>query len=634
MRKFSFFSVVALSLFVIQPIHAQTSPSGKVLLTPYLSMRGAGAPALSPDGKWIVYTSSVSGTPQLWKIPAAAASNGYAFWPDQLTFYSEAIGGAEFSPDGNWILFNKDIGGNEKHQLFLMPMNGGTPDTLTHNPNAIFSGEFSHDGKNIIYTSNERNDAFFDVYMMDMATRTSKLVHQSDHSNSLIGMSPDDKWIIISRDSGNANDYVFAIDLEHDKPTDEPRLLTPHTEDANYGGFTISPDSKTLYFFTNQGQEYMSRASIAFTKPDAEVKFRDHSSWDIDQDVFSEDGRIEVMSRNIDGMSMMSLFDVKAHKELPTPKLPENGFISNLQVSRDGNIVAFNFTSPREVGAIYVFDRKRNVSEPITRPNYAGLDPAAFATSELIHYPSFDGHMIPAYFYQATAKHNERAPVIVMMHGGPESQERPWFNPLAQYFVARGYGVLIPNVRGSTGYGKAYSAADNTTKRMTSVRDMEFAGRWLAKQPTVDSNKRVIYGGSYGGFMSLAGMTMQPDIWTAGVDLFGIANFLSFLRNTGAWRAQNRMAEYGNPDRDSAFLYDISPINHVDNIKHPLFVYQGKNDPRVPVSEAEQIVEAVKKRGIEVEYILLPDEGHGLSKRDNRVKVITAIVDFLDRVLK
>jgi dipeptidyl aminopeptidase/acylaminoacyl peptidase len=306
---------------------------------------------------------------------------------------------------------------------------------------------------------------------------------------------------------------------------------------------------------------------------------------------------------------------VNTGKKLKGPSLPEGGFISNLQVSRDASKIAFNYTSPLEAGAIYVYDRKNDKLHRITQPNLAGLDPLTFVRSKFITYPSFDGKQIPAHFYQARA--NGKAPVIVMMHGGPESQDRPWFNSLAQYFVARGYHVLVPNVRGSTGYGKAYAMADNTTNRMTSVRDMEYAGRWLDTQPMVDPAKKVIYGGSYGGFMSLAAMTMQPDMWAAGVNLFGIANFHSFLRNK----------------KDSAFLVQISPLTHVNNIKKPLFVYQGKNDPRVPYTEAEQIVQAVKQKGIPVEYILLEDEGHGLSKRENRIRVITAIVDFLDRVL-
>jgi dipeptidyl aminopeptidase/acylaminoacyl peptidase len=619
-------SLIAL-LGCADPVLAQSSVS----LAPYISVHGAGAPSLSPDGKWVIFTTSVSGTAQLWKIPAAASSDGYAYWPDQLTFFEDGVSGFQWSPDGKQILLRKDIGGNERSQLYLMNADGSGLDTLSHNPKAIFGGMFSPDGKSIIYFSNERNEAFFDVFLLDLSTRKSRLLHQSDHQNSLLGISADNRWLFLSRDSGNANNFVYVKDLLHDSPKAQPRLLTPHIGDASYDGFHISQDAKTLYFFTDQDQEFTSRALIQFQDPKPNVHFRDHSHWDVDQDIFSKNDSTEVLTVDSDGISELTIFDVNGQK-LSGPTLPESGFISNLQVSDNGSKIAFNFTSPREIGSIYVYDRNAITTARITRPNLAGLDPTEFVRSELIHYSSYDGTQIPAYLYRSHP--TGRAPVIVMMHGGPENQERPWFNSLAQYFVKRGYSVLIPNVRGSTGYGKSYAAADNTIHRMSSIRDMEYSAHWLVKQPFADSTKLVIYGGSYGGFMSLAAMTMQSDLWAAGVDLFGIANFRTFLKNTGAWRASNRASEYGDPVKDSAFLVQISPITHVKNIKHPLFVYQGKNDPRVPYTEAEQIVDAVKKRGIPVEYILLPDEGHGLSKRENRIKVITAIVNFLDKNLK
>jgi dipeptidyl aminopeptidase/acylaminoacyl peptidase len=619
--------ITILLLCAFGTAHAQS----KVNLSPYLSIRGAGAPSLSPDGKWVVFGTSVSGTSQLWKIPAKATSDGLAYWPEQLTFYSDAVGGGQWSPDGKWILFSKDAGGNERRQMYMIPSNGGEADTITNNPKAIFGGGFSHDGKSIIYQSNERNEAYFDIYKMDLATRKTTLLHQSDHQNRLAGLSPNNRWLIVVRDSGNANEFVYVKDLQKDKPTDPLRLLIPHSTPATFSGFHISKDNKRLYFFTDLDREFANRAYVDIEDQNPTVRYREDVKWDIDQAIFDDNDQIEVITRNVNGMSELSIADAKTGKLLRGPKLPEGGFISNLQVSRDASKIAFNMTSPTEAGAIFVYDRKADKLERITQPNLAGIDPSTFVASRFITYPSFDGKEIPAYLYQA--KTSGRAPVIVMMHGGPEGQDRPWFNSLAQYYVARGYHVLLPNVRGSTGYGKSYMTADNTTNRMVSVRDMEYAGHWLDKQPMVDPNKKVIYGGSYGGFMSLAAMTMQPDMWAAGVNLFGIANFHSFLRNTGAWRAANRMAEYGHIERDSAFLVEISPLTHVNNIKKPLFVYQGKNDPRVPYTEAEQIVEAVKRKGIPVEYILLEDEGHGLSKRENRIRVITAIVDFLDRVL-
>jgi dipeptidyl aminopeptidase/acylaminoacyl peptidase len=622
------FVVIAIVLFFAVNASTQTR---QVNLSPYLSIRGAGAPSLSPNGEWIAFTSGVSGTSQIWLLPAKATSDGRAYWPEQLTFYPDAVGGASWSPDGKWILFSKDIGGNERRQMYLLPAKGGEPDTLTNNPKAIHGGGFSHDGKSIVFQSNSRNEAYFDIYKMDLATRQITVLHQSDHQNGLVALSPNNRWLIFQRDSGNSNEFVYIKDLWKDKPTDEARLLIPHSTPANFSGYHISLDNKRLYFFTNLDREFSNRAYVELESPSPKVIYRENVNWDIDQSIFDEEDKIEVVTRNVNGMSELRIFDAKSGKELKAPKLPEGGFISNLQVSRGGNKIAFNFTSPTEPGAIFVFDRKKNKLERVTQPNLAGLEQKSFVTSRFITYPSFDGKQIPAYFYEA--KTSSRAPVIVMMHGGPESQDRPWFNPLAQYYVARGYHVLVPNVRGSTGYGKSYSMADNTTNRLVSVRDMEYAGHWLNKQPNVDPDKKVIYGGSYGGFMSLAAMTMQSDMWAAGVNLFGIANFHSFLRNTGAWRAANRMAEYGHLERDSAFLLQISPLTHVQNIKKPLFVYQGKNDPRVPYTEAEQIVEAVKAKGIPVEYILLEDEGHGLAKRENRIRVTTAIVDFLDRVL-
>lgn len=624
--------VVLTTLIVIAAITESFAQTRQVSLAPYLSVRGAGAPALSPDGEWIVYTSGVSGTAQIWKLPARATPDGKAYWPEQLTFYDDAVSGPEWSPDGKWIMFDKDVGGNERDQLFLLPSQGGEVDTLTNNPKAIHGGTFTHDGHSVVYVSNARNEAFFDIHMMDLVTRQSRVLHQSDHQNRLVELSRDNRWLIISRDSGNANQFVYVKDLSKDAPTAEPRLLIPHTGPATFSGFHLSPDNTRLYFFTNYEREFENRAYVNLLDANPRVIYREDVPWDIDQSIFSEDGSIEVVTRNINGVSEIKILDGRSGKPLRGPKLPEGGFISNLQVSRNANKIAFNFTSPTEVGAIYVYDRTRDRTERITQPNLAGLDPASFVRAKFVTYPSYDGKHIPAYFYQANV--SKPAPVIVMMHGGPENQERPWFNSLSQYFVARGYHVLVPNVRGSTGYGKSYALADNTTNRMVSVRDMEYAAYWLASQPTVDTTQRVIYGGSYGGFMSLAAMTMQPDLWAAGVNLFGIANFHSFLRNTGAWRASNRAAEYGDPVRDSAFLVQISPLTHVEKIKRPLFVYQGANDPRVPASEAEQIVEAVRKKGIPVEYILLPDEGHGLSKRENRVRVITAIVDFLDRTLR
>ncbi len=619
----------SLLLLLALTVHSQEAT---VSLAPYLNLRGAGTPSISPDGKWILFSSSVSGTSQLWKIPAKATPDGNAYWPEQLTYFSDPVSSAQVSPDGKSIIFRKDNNGDEKGQLYIIPFEGGEVDSVTKNPKAIFNGRYSKDGKFIYYTSNERDEAFTDILRVDVKTRNPEVLHRAKKQDHFAGVSPDNRYLFISREEGAVNDWLFVKDLRSQDADAEPRLLTPHTGNANYFIRHISNDSKRLYLTTNEGRDIEYRAYIDFEDTKSKVVAREVSKAEIDQIVVSKNEEIEIVTRNVEGVSQMTILDFKTGKVLPGPKLPEGGFINNIQISDDANIIAFNYTSPIEVGNIYIFNRSAGTMQRITKSNYAGLDPNTFITCKQIRYPSFDKAMVPALYYESKVK--GKKPVICYMHGGPEGQERPWFNSQIQYFLARGYNVLVPNVRGSTGYGKDYALADNATKRMTSVNDMRYAAYWLAKQKDVDSTKRIVYGGSYGGFMSLAGMTMQPEIWAAGVDMFGIANFHSFLKNTGAWRQKNRIAEYGDPVKDSVFLVQTSPLTHVDKIRKPLFVYQGKNDPRVPHTESEQIVEAVKKKGIPVEYILLPDEGHGLSKRENRIKVVTAMVDFLDRVVK
>ena len=287
--------------------------------------------------------------------------------------------------------------------------------------------------------------------------------------------------------------------------------------------------------------------------------------------------------------------------------------------------------SSREVNTnVYVTDFETGDCERWTRASTAGVPESSFRAPELVHYETFDDREIPAYVTLPDEVPEGGAPVIVDIHGGPESQRRPSFSGLTQYLLSRGYAVFEPNVRGSSGYGKAYTHLDDVRKRMDSVKDVRAAVDWLAGREDVDSERLVAYGGSYGGFMVLAALTEYPDLWAAGVDVVGIANFVTFLENTGSWRREHREAEYGSLEDDREFLESISPLNHADEIAAPLFVLHGANDPRVPVGEAEQIVEEVADHGVPVEKLIFEDEGHGISKLENKIEAYTAVVDFLD----
>ncbi len=308
-------------------------------------------------------------------------------------------------------------------------------------------------------------------------------------------------------------------------------------------------------------------------------------------------------------------------------------FDGHLDFSAGSDQIAFSYTSASHTSDIYVWDLEQDKVHQVTRSSHGGIPLDAFIAPRLIHYPTFDQREIPAWFYTPEAQRNTPLPVVVMVHGGPEAQFRPYFHFLAQYFVHQGYAVLAPNVRGSTGYGKAFSHLDDVEKRMDSVADLSFAATWLKAQPEIDGDRIAVYGGSYGGFMVLSALTTYPDLWAAGVNIVGISNLVTFLENTSEYRRSHRESEYGSLAHDRDFLESIAPINHIDKIQAPLFVIHGANDPRVPLSEAEQLVTALQERNNPVEFLVFDDEGHGIAKLKNKLVAYPAVVEFLGKYL-
>jgi dipeptidyl aminopeptidase/acylaminoacyl peptidase len=302
-----------------------------------------------------------------------------------------------------------------------------------------------------------------------------------------------------------------------------------------------------------------------------------------------------------------------------------------LAFSADSSMLSFTLTGPRHPADVWVYDLQRYLARQVTRSSLAGIPRSSFVEPELVHFRSFDELPIPGYLYRPQGAAKSGLAVVVDVHGGPESQRRTEVSATYQYFLHRGYAVFAPNVRGSTGYGRAYSHLDDVEKRMDSVADLAWAARWLGESGVADPARIAVLGGSYGGFMVLAALTSYPDLWAAGVDIVGIANFVTFLENTGPWRRHLREAEYGALDRDRALLESISPIHKVDRISAPLMVIHGANDPRVPVGEAEQIVASLRRRERDVEYLRFEDEGHGIVKLSNRLLCYPAIAQFLDR---
>ncbi|HID96264.1 MAG TPA: S9 family peptidase [Candidatus Latescibacteria bacterium] len=589
----------------------------------YLNIRWASRPTFSPDGEQLAFLTNITGVAQVWRIDALGG------WPDQLTFFEDRVRFVKWSPTEDLLVFGKDVGGNERTQLYLMPSTGESITDLSSYPEAIHSfGGWSHDGEWIAFASNRRDPAFFDVYIQNIRTGEVRLVYQQDGSNFVSGWSPDDRYLIIWRFNSSFDQDLFLLELESQNVVH----LTPHEGLVRYSGINWTPDSKGIYLITDRDRDFMNLAHIDLRS--RKLTYLEDTDWDVEGLVVSEDGRFMAYVLNVDGYSELKIKDLETEQTLPTPPLPK-GIVARLTFSPDGMKLAFTITGPRHNADVWVWELDKRRLVQVTHSSRAGIPQETFVEPMLVHYETFDGRRIPAFFYLPKgAEESDRVPAIVHIHGGPEAQERVWFNPIFQYFLHRGYAIFSPNVRGSTGYGKAYTHLDDVRLREDSVKDIAYAVRYLKASGYVNPGKIAVMGASYGGYMVLAALTKYPDLWAAGVDIVGIANFKTFLQNTGPYRRKWRIAEYGDPVKDGDFLEKISPIHHVEKIKAPLMVIHGANDPRVPRSEADQIVEEIRRRNGVVEYLLFQDEGHGIAKLHNRIKAYTQVADFLDRYLR
>ncbi|MGI8552137.1 MAG: alpha/beta fold hydrolase [Dehalococcoidia bacterium] len=587
----------------------------------YLNIRGASLPSFSPDGAHIAFVSDSTGVPQVWSIGIDGG------WPEQVTFVPERVSQADYSPVADELLFNLDAGGNERHQLYLLSGNGETVRPIDEDPEVMHNlGFWSSDGRQISFASNRRRFASFDAYVADVAGGRVRRVMEEDGNLAAGRFAPDGKSLLVARVTSSANNDLFLVDLQ----TEQPRHLTPHEGQARYQDARFSADGKGLYLLSDQDREFLGLAYLDLGT--LELRFLVEREWDIEGLSLSKDGGLLAYLVNVGGASELHLYRTADGEELSPPQTPR-GVINGLSWSPDGRYLAYGLGAATLNPNCWLLDVQSGRSRMLTHASTAGLPAASFVEPALIHYPTFDGRQIPAFWYGPRTAGGEPLPVVINIHGGPEGQARPIFNPVTQYLVQRGYAVLAPNVRGSTGYGREYVHLDDVRLRMDTVKDIKHAVEWLKSSGRGDPRRIACMGGSYGGFMVLACVTTYPELWAAAVDIVGIANWMTMLKNTSAWRRRLRMAEYGDPELDGDFLREISPINHVDRITAPLMVIHGANDPRVPISEAEQIVGSLEQRGRPVTYLRFEDEGHGVVKLENRVTCYTAIAEFLDQYL-
>jgi len=584
----------------------------------YLRIRSAYAPSFLPDGS-LVYLNGATGEAQAWRV------DGPMSWQRQVTFGDEPVSFASASPERDELVYGRDEGGNERTQLFRVGASGEDEVTLTDEPDAKHRwGGWSHDGDRFAFASNRRDRRVFDVYAQGRDEDDAALVCETDGWFSVVGWTPDDETLVAREARSNFDHDVHVVDSDGG----ELERVTDADRETRYRSISPSPDGDALYLVTDEGTDTLYLGRLDLSTGDVE-KVVDGEGANVSGVSVDDETGCVVYGRNVDGYTELHTARIEDDGLVgyPTPDLPD-GVVGGTSFGPDGDRFAVTVTSRERNADVYVVEFETGEATRWTDATTAGIPRETFVSPDAVRYDSFDGLSVPALC--TTPRDAEPPyPVIVDIHGGPESQRRPSFSGLRQYYLSAGYALFEPNVRGSTGYGRGYTTLDDRRNRMDSIRDIGAALDYLDEREDTDEDRVAAYGGSYGGFVVLAALAEYPERWAAGVDVVGIANFVTFLENTGEWRRELREAEYGSLDEDRGFLERVSPVNNADGIRAPLLVMHGANDPRVPVEEAEQIADVVGENA-PVEKLIFEDEGHGFSKRENRIEAYTRTVEFLD----
>lgn len=574
----------------------------------YQNSRSALFEGWLPDGSMLIATR-FGATQQIHHVTAPGAAR------TQITFGADQVSSADVIPGTDRFVMVHDTDGDEWFQLFAKGLTG-EPVQLSEAGTRNGSPVFSADGSQMIWSRATRGTGSYTFLTTDpRQPSTPRAILQIDGAAQPSDISADGKRLVYQRSLSNRESQIWILDLASGKTM----RVAPNAHPARYEDPRFLADGKTLIAISDRDSNFRRLVEIDIATGAERVVSPD-VQWDVEAYDLSKDGRVLAYSVNADGYSRVTVADRITRRALPQAKLPQ-GVLTGLKFSPDGSRLAVGISNATSASDVWSWGVDDGSLTRWTQSELGGLDPAQLSEPELIHFRSFDGRQIPAFVYRPrTVAKGVRTPVIMDIHGGPESQSRPSWNYGAQYFAdVLGATVILPNVRGSDGYGKAYLNLDNAEKREDSVKDIGALIDWIGTQPDLDPKRVAVYGQSYGGYMSLAVMTHYSDRLVGGVERYGISNFQTFLERTEAYRRDNRRAEYGD-ERDPAMrkVFDrISPANNVKRVTKPMLVMQGANDPRVPQFESDQIVEKLRSNGNEVWYVLFSDEGHGFLKKAN-----------------
>ncbi len=581
--------------------------------------------SFSQDKSQVLITSDRSGIFNLYTISVEGGEYNTVTESD-----SSSIFGVSYFPKDDRILFRMDDNGNEIFHLFVRETDG-TVNELTPDKGAraVFYG-WAHDGNSFFYGYNQRDPKITDVYEMDLTSYESTLLYKNDEGYTFGGISRDKSYMALIKPV-NANDtdlflYHFA-DQSMEKVNERVSANFP----SDFG-----PDSENLYYLTDEGSEYAHLIQYNLETKDKSTVLE--ADWDVAYAYFSHGGTYRISLINEDAKNVLQVLNLKDGKEVDFPSF-DNGDITNVNVSRDEEMMTFYVGSSSSPSDLYIYDLKSKEYDKLTDVLNPEINRNDLVTADVIRFPSFDGLEIPSIYYMPhQASPENPVPALVWVHGGPGGQSRQSYFPLIQYLVNHGYAVLAVNNRGSSGYGKTFFKMDNQNHGDKDLRDCVEGKNWLKEQAGIDPEKLGIIGGSYGGYMVMAALAFQPEEFDVGVNIFGVTNWIRTLKSIPPWWESFKDALYdemGDPyTDDSVRLYNISPLFHAKNVTKPLIVLQGAQDPRVLKVESDEIVEAVRNNGVPVEYVLFEDEGHGFVKKDNQIEGYGAVLAFLNEHLK
>ncbi len=593
----------------------------------YGSYRTASLVDWNPTKRQMLIATRFGDTPQLHlvKMPGGARR--------QLTFYPDSVTFGRFHPNGgDYIVFMKDIGGGEWYQLYRYDVETGEVTLLTDGKARNLAGPWSSGGDQLAYMSTRRTGKDTDVWVMNPADpQTDHLLTKLEGGGWQVeDWTPDDKKILLLEELSINESYMWLVDTA----TGEKTALTPRDakERVSYDAPRFSKDGEGIYASTDKESEFHRLAYIDLTTK--KTKYLTTSiSWDVDTFDLTHNGKRIAFVTDEDGASKLYLLDTATEK-ISVVKHPA-GVIGGIRWRRNGHDLAFSLTNARETSDAYSLDAATGKIDRWTASESA-MKTDMFPDAELVKWKSFDGKMISGFLYKPPAKFTGKRPVLVVVHGGPEGQSQPVFVGRSNYLLNElGIALIYPNVRGSTGYGKTFSQLDNGAKRDDTYKDINALFDWMATRPDLDTDRIAVTGGSYGGHMTLAVATFYSDRIRCSVDIVGMSNLVTFLEHTEAYRRDLRRVEYGD-ERDPQmreYLEKIAPMNNLEKIKKPMFVIAGKNDPRVPVSESQQIADALKKQGTPVWLLIAKDEGHGYRKKQNQDFQFYSTVEFLQEYL-